>query len=71
MGNAINLQGRPHIWGHGEMSSPCFRPLLTENYMVVIQQFAAIKQYSIYVLTMFKELRVLLLIYHISSQQII
>ena len=51
------MQGRPHIWGHGEMSSPCFRPFPTENYMAGTQQFTSIKLYSICVLAMFWELR--------------
>ena len=46
-------QGRPHIWGHGEMSSPCFRPFSAENYIVWTQQFAALKLFSACVLAMF------------------
>jgi len=49
----INVQGRPHIWGHGEMSSPCFRPFSTENLMVGTKPFTVINLYSICVLPMF------------------
>ena len=31
------MQGHPHILGHGEMSSQCFRPLPTENNVMETQ----------------------------------